>query len=179
VGGVVQCKEDLNMKKLVLLIPLIALVLITGCANQQLDRLKEIDQQNRIGLVEAYDDALQRTKVERLDMEDQLIDLQSDYELVIMAYENETGKSFEDISSTAFISLNELAKHKFKVEKAREERRKYILKSYARFYATIDTAKDPKLMKAIEKIEEKRSETKKSFFDSIFDVIKKIIPSGV
>jgi hypothetical protein len=93
-----------------------------------------------------------------------------------MAFEKETGKSFEEVSANAFISLDKLAEHNAKVEKAREERRKEILKSYARFYASVDSAKDPKVMDAIEKIESEREKTKTSFFGSAFDVIKKIIP---
>lgn len=155
---------------------LLICISMCGCANQQLNQLKEIDKGNRLGLIEAYDDALERTKVERLDLENQLVDLQSDYDLAIMAFEIKTGESFDDVTSSAFISLNELAAHRQKVEEGREQRRKDILKAYAKFYATIDNAKDPKLMEAIEEIEAERSKTQSSVFGSIFDVIKKIIP---
>lgn len=155
---------------------ILLLILATGCANKQLETLKEIDQENRMGLVEAYDEALYRTKVERLDVENQIIDLQSDYDLVVMAYESVTGTQFDDVTSSSFISLNDLAAHNAMVKEQKEKRRVEILKSYDEFYAAISRAKDPKLMEAIAEIEAEREKTQSGFFGSIFDVIKKIIP---
>lgn len=154
----------------------ILLIFISGCANTNLEKLKEIDQENRTGLIEAYDEAMTRTKVERVEVENQYIDLQSNYDLVIMAYESVTGKNFEDISKENFLSLNELAEHRQKVEQQREERIDQIDESYSDFYKVINEAKDPKLMKAIEEIEKERQQTESGFFKSIFDVMKKILP---
>jgi len=161
------------MKKRIILL-LMVCVFFVGCANQQLDTLKDIDAQNRKGLVEAYDEALYRTKVERLDLENQFIDLQSDYDLVVKAYVEITGEPFDKVSEIPFLSLDELEEHKVVVEKDRELRRVEILKSYAEFYKQISRAKDPKLMEAIDKIEKERTETETGFLSGFFDVFKKL-----
>ena len=117
------------MKK-VLFVVLIFLIFTTGCANKQLDVMKDIDRQNRVGLVKAYDNALYQTKVERLDIENQLIDLQSDYDLVVAAFESATETSFDDVSDTSFISLGDLAVHRSEVNDSRKKRKIEVLNSY-------------------------------------------------
>lgn len=147
-----------------------------GCANKQLDTLRDIDRQNRVGLIEAYDEAIYRTKMERVDVEEQLIDLQSDYDLAIQAYEAVTGKSFDEVATSSFISLDKLAAHYEEVNTNKALRKVEIFQSYDRFYETINEAKDPKLMEAIAEIEEERDKTESGFLQGFFDVVKKLLP---
>lgn len=155
----------MEMNKIIIMFLLI--LLSTGCSNKYLSSLRQLDDENRKGLVAAYDEALLRQYIERQNLESQLIDTQSTYTLVINAYIKITGIRPDDPKLKRCFSAEEIIAHNKIFDTVEEKRHKDIEESYLKFKEIVDRKKHPEILESIRDLEGERKDTETGFWNGI------------
>lgn len=155
------------MRKLSAYVLVGCIIFSTGCANKSLDTLRELERQTEEGLVQVYDEALERQYIERKGVEGQFIDLQSKHTFLINAYIQETGVTPEDLQDSQVFSIAEIDAHNKEFHERKVARWKEIDASYQELRRTIDEKRGLNLAEEIENIEEERDETQKTFLHGL------------
>ena len=152
-------------------------IFFTGCmTNPYQIRVENYREQNFQGQLMAYEEAMQRLKKERIDVENQFIDLQYDYTLAVNLLQKVTGKSLSEINFGDNLSLEDIQRTNEVFSQARQKRIAEIEKSFKIFEDRMTLAKsDDEIMKAlIDRINTRDQEQKKDWASYLKLLNKKI-----
>ena len=149
------------VRKLVLMVVLLGFVFASGCTNPYVKKLKTYEMQLAEGRDRAFYAAMEMTKVERLDVEDQFAKQGLENALLISAFVRETGKTTEDIMASKVFSYDDIVQILKTRNEATEKRKADILSAYRAFFNKIDEedTKIKAIQEGVKKAEEVRQET--------------------
>lgn len=122
------------------------LCFVLGCANVSLQTIKDVERKNTATLVKAYDDALQSLYFERIEIEDQFIEMQKKDALIVNGYILKTGITPEQIREENSFSISSFDAFNKPFEDAKQKRMEEIKNSYNDFRLAIDSKIDENKM---------------------------------
>ena len=151
------------LKNVTLICILLGLALMVfGCSeNQYTKRLKMYEMQLAEGRDQAFYAAMEMTKLERLDVEDQFARQGLENALMISAFVRATGKTPEQLKTEKVFSYDEVLKIIDARNEVSDKRKAEILEAYRNFFKKIDEEdiKIKAIQEGVRQIEEVRQET--------------------
>lgn len=158
-------------KKTMIMIALLACVVsFSACAtNQQVMMLRDQQNETFAGLMDAYDEAIKRMRIERIGIENQFIDEQLARNLVENVLFQKTNITMEQLRDTPVISMTKIESF----ETARKARIAEINEEYAKLDQAKETfrAQWKMINDAIQEIDQERAKTERSFWDAVKGLI--------
>jgi len=144
-----------------IIVLMFAMFLLVGCASPYVKKLNEYKMQLAEGRDKAFVAAMEKTKIERLDVEDQYAQRGLESDLLISAYVRITGITPDKVMDTKTFSYEEFMKISNDRKAATEKRKAEIIASYDAFFEKIleEDTKIKAIQEGVDKVEEARQET--------------------